>query len=155
MAKSTRPTIYNHIPDACLFVSGGLAFVIADIYPASKTIPHFFIGIGWIMILIGIVLVIETMLQMRKHKTSTNPIDEPSSLITNGVFMLSRNPLYVGYVAIVLGCAFVSASYISLLMPLLCILLINYAIVSIEESVLIEKFGDAYKKYKHEVPRWL
>jgi len=76
-------------------------------------------------------------------------------LVTEGVFGLIRNPLYVGMSAALCGIALIFAlDWLSLLILPSCVVL-HFAVVRREERYLERKFGEAYRRYKERVPRYL
>lgn len=84
------------------------------------------------------------------------PVDRPvTALVTVGPYHFTRNPIYIGLVLLYFGLSIILTSLwaILLLVPVLFILE-RYVIVR-EEAYLEEKFGEAYRKYKERVPRWL
>jgi protein-S-isoprenylcysteine O-methyltransferase Ste14 len=76
-------------------------------------------------------------------------------LVTEGVYQLCRNPMYVGNVLITAGVALASNSLTTLACALPLVVFIYSAIVAAEEAYLRDKFGDAFDAYCRDVPRWL
>lgn len=76
-------------------------------------------------------------------------------LVQDGIFAHSRNPLYVGNVAVFLGLFLVLNSWAGYLVGVPAVFLAYYALVRAEETFLLEKFGDTYRKYCRSVPRFL
>ncbi|MBN1268093.1 MAG: isoprenylcysteine carboxylmethyltransferase family protein [Kiritimatiellae bacterium] len=79
----------------------------------------------------------------------------PGHLTTTGPYAHMRNPLYVGNTLIVLGA--VVMSELAWLVPvtlLWCLGIFSIA-ACYEESRLVEKYGDVYREYARDVPRWL
>ncbi|MFC2549597.1 MAG: methyltransferase family protein [Corynebacterium matruchotii] len=111
---SWLPTFFNHVPDACLFGLGGLAFATAWLWPGAVVFPTVLRWVGVAMIGVALVLIAATMSALRQARTSTNPIDAPSRLLVTGPFSWSRNPLYVAYVVALCGCALASGSWLAL-----------------------------------------
>ena len=124
---SRPPTFFNHVPDACLFGLGGLAFVTAWLWPGTVIFPTLlrWIGIGIAVVGAALVLIAATMSALRRARTSTNPIDAPSRLLVVGPFSWSRNPLYVAYVVALCGCALASGSWLALGCPGVCQILLS------------------------------
>lgn len=116
---SRLPTFFNYVPDACLFGLGGLAFVVAWLWPSAIVLPTVLRWVGVAMIGMALMLITATMNTLRRARTSTNPIDAPSQLLVAGPFSWSRNPLYVAYVVALCGCALASGSWLALGCPLL------------------------------------
>lgn len=76
------------------------------------------------------------------------------NLVTEGIFSLCRNPLYVGNIFMVLGFLFMFHNPWTYLIGTTAALLSYKAIVTAEESFLLQKFGSEYQAYCNNVPRW-
>ena len=75
-------------------------------------------------------------------------------LVTEGMFSICRNPLYLGNILIACGALLIHAHPILMSSGIAATVLIYIAIVSAEEHFLREKFGAAYGHYCDEVNRW-
>ena len=78
-------------------------------------------------------------------------------LITNGPFAYVRNPLYVGNILLYLGVGIMSRALFPWLFLIagLWFCVQYYLIVTGEEEYLAERFGDAYREYTMNVPRFI
>lgn len=76
------------------------------------------------------------------------------NLVTEGFFAMCRNPLYVGNILIILGLMIVHGNAVMMLIAAFFFLTSYHAIVAAEEHYLLQKFGDAYRDYCRDVPRW-
>jgi protein-S-isoprenylcysteine O-methyltransferase Ste14 len=76
------------------------------------------------------------------------------SLVTDGVFGMCRNPLYLGNLLIYLGVFLMHGNPIVITLGILVYVFIYQCIVFAEESYLEKKFGESYRAYCREVPRW-
>jgi protein-S-isoprenylcysteine O-methyltransferase Ste14 len=77
------------------------------------------------------------------------------SLVTQGIFALCRNPLYVGNMLIYLGIFLMFGHLLCLAIGILSFAFIYFSIVATEEKFLKEKFGEEYESYCKQVPRWI
>ena len=108
-------------------------------------------------ILMGFVVVVFILIQIqfRKAKTTIIPYDQPQSLIDDGVFAISRNPIYVLMTLILVAAAMKLGS----LSPFVCVMvfppLIKWRFIAVEEQMLEDTFGDAFRAYKNRVRRWI
>lgn len=75
-------------------------------------------------------------------------------LVTDGVYGLTRNPMYVGNLLIFAGIAIASNSILCLALGVPLALVFYAAIVAAEERFLRQKFGPGYDEYARAVPRW-
>jgi hypothetical protein len=76
------------------------------------------------------------------------------TLVESGVYGRTRNPMYVGGVLVMLGCAFVFALDWLPLLVVVSLVILHFGIVVPEEVYLERKFGHRYGRYKSRVPRY-
>ena len=76
-------------------------------------------------------------------------------LITDGIYRACRNPMYVGNVTIASGVAMASNSWGCVVVTVLFFSIFYYAIVRAEEEYLGRQFGEAYRRYCADVPRFI
>ncbi|MBK7685676.1 MAG: isoprenylcysteine carboxylmethyltransferase family protein [Rhodocyclaceae bacterium] len=93
----------------------------------------------------------------RRAQTTVNPMkpERASSLVTGGVYQVTRNPMYVGLLLVLLGWAVFLAAPWSLVGPVAFVFYISRFQILPEERVLTPLFGEAYSNYKKKVRRWL
>jgi len=115
----------------------------------------FYIGI--LFILLGLTLDVKSLFDFKINKTTISPIslNNATALVIEGFYRISRNPMYLGMLFILLGVASLFASLSCFLLVPLFVFLINHLQIKAEEAVLEEKFSIAYIKYKRKVRRWL
>jgi protein-S-isoprenylcysteine O-methyltransferase Ste14 len=73
-----------------------------------------------------------------------------STLMTGGPYSVVRNPLYVGNLLLWLGCA-VASGLLWMVPVALIVFAIQYSAIA---SLLVERYGDEYREYARDVPRW-
>jgi len=95
--------------------------------------------------------------EFRRHRTTIDPvrIEAASSLVTSGIFGVTRNPMYLGLAAILLGAAIVLRSPLALVGPAVFVAYIWRFQIIPEERVMREKFGADYAAYRQLVRAWL
>lgn len=94
---------------------------------------------------------------LRAARTTLLPMwpRRTTSLVTTGIFGWTRNPMYLGLAAALVGwAAFLSAAW-PLLGPVLFVLYVNRFQIRPEERALAELFGAEYTNYTGRVRRWL
>jgi len=82
------------------------------------------------------------------------PFDPPELLVVRGLYRFSRNPMYNGVLAVLLGEAWLFRSTALLQYALLMFILFHLVVVVYEESTLESRFGESYRAYRRAVPRW-
>ncbi|MDR6756965.1 protein-S-isoprenylcysteine O-methyltransferase Ste14 [Mycoplana sp. BE70] len=75
-------------------------------------------------------------------------------LVTEGMFGVCRNPLYVGNMLIYSGVFLFSGNPLAVVLGIGLFAFLYQCIVLAEEEFLEKKFGDAYRAYCRDVPRW-
>lgn len=76
-------------------------------------------------------------------------------VVTTGIYRITRNPMYLGLVLILLGLALYRASPWTMLGPLAFAAYITRFQILPEERALTARFGAAYTAYCTQVRRWL
>ena len=107
--------------------------------------------------LTGVVTAIAGVAAFRRAKTTLNPLkpEASSSLVTSGIYRITRNPMYVGLaLALIAWAVFLSSAW-ALLGPVVFALYMNRFQIGPEERVLLGMFGAAYSAYQAKVRRWL
>lgn len=89
-----------------------------------------------------------------RARTNANPMQPATALVTSGAFRWSRNPMYVGMTALLVGIALWSqnAWVLILLVPALAVM--HWGVVLREERYLVRKFGAEYDAYRARVRRY-
>ena len=80
-------------------------------------------------------------------------LDKPY-LLTGGLYRYSRNPMYASELILMSGWIIFYGSIPVLIGFLVWWAFFNFYIIPQEERVMQSRFGEAYRKYKSEVPRW-
>jgi len=112
------------------------------------------LALGVILALAGGALAVAAERRFRAIGTNVPPWKPSLQLATTGIYTRLRNPMYVGLMLLVLGIGIGLASDWTLLLLVPTALLLHHGVVLREERYLENKFGDAYRRYKANVPRW-
>ena len=93
----------------------------------------------------------------RRAKTTVNPMkpDSASSLVVSGIYDLTRNPMYLGFLVILVGWAFFLSNALGFIFLPLFVLYMNRFQIEPEERALASVFGEAFASYRSRVRRWL
>lgn len=110
---------------------------------------------GFLIIGFGFALALWSRSLFITNSTTLQPSEEPTSLVTAGPFRISRNPIYLGMAAILLGVAVFLGTLVPLVFPVIFVTLIEFFIIPGEERKLEKIFGEPYRDYKKSVRRWI
>ena len=91
----------------------------------------------------------------RRYQTAICPTAETTSLLTHDVYRLTRNPMYLGIVLMLLGLAIAAGWVLLYAAALAFFLIIDYVFCPYEETRLARKFGNTFNRYRKRVRRWL
>jgi protein-S-isoprenylcysteine O-methyltransferase Ste14 len=89
-----------------------------------------------------------------KGKGTLAPIDPPRVLVVSGLYRFTRNPMYNGVIALIVGEAWLFSSVSLLEYALLVLVFFHLWVVLYEEPTLTSQFGESYRVYRRAVPRW-
>jgi protein-S-isoprenylcysteine O-methyltransferase Ste14 len=90
-----------------------------------------------------------------RHQTGLLPGQATQAIIAEGPYRLSRNPLYVGLLALYLGVTLLAPTFWGLVLTPVAALLLLWGAILPEERFLHERFGAPYDAYVQRVRRWL
>jgi protein-S-isoprenylcysteine O-methyltransferase Ste14 len=82
------------------------------------------------------------------------PIDPPRFLVVQGLYRFTRNPMYNGVLAILLGEAWLFESIALFKYTLFVFVAFHLFVLFYEEPTLESRFGESYRAYRKAVPRW-
>ncbi len=114
-----------------------------------------FAYMGLLLVGFGVVLNLWTDSLFKKNRTTVKPQEMPSKLLITGPFRISRHPMYLGMVSILLGEAVFLGSLIAFVFPLIFAILMGLFFIPREEENLERAFGREYVDYKRRVRRWI
>jgi protein-S-isoprenylcysteine O-methyltransferase Ste14 len=114
-----------------------------------------FVGVGATLIGAGVTVIILARRELARLHQPTDPGRPTSTMVTTGVFAVSRNPMYLGAACVLLGIAL--AFNLPWLLVLLAPALIacRTVLIAPEERYLAAKFGADYRSYAAAVHRWV
>lgn len=111
--------------------------------------------IGLLFVSMGLMLAITGKKLFKKLNTNIMTFDEPTKLVTQGIYQYTRNPMYLGFAIAMLGFAILNGGTLSsLVLTLIFILVTDRWYIQYEEQMMRIKFGQDYEIYCSNVRRW-
>jgi protein-S-isoprenylcysteine O-methyltransferase Ste14 len=123
---------------------------LAFLFPARHLV-------GIVVALLGLAVGTSGVVTFRLARTTVNPLrpDSASSLVSWGVFSVTRNPMYLGGLFMLTGWTiFLSNALNAVFLPAY-VLYINLFQIAPEERALAALFGNGFDRYKSRTRRWL
>lgn len=143
------------LPPTYLWAAMILMVALHFLFPVVRLIPFPWQLIGLLPLVLGAALNVVADKAFRDAKTTVKPFQESASLVTTGAYRLSRHPMYLGFVLILLGEAVLLGSLTPFVVVPLFALLMERAFIVVEERMLAQKFGQAWLDYKRRTRRWV
>jgi protein-S-isoprenylcysteine O-methyltransferase Ste14 len=145
------------IPPVWFAVFAGLVYFADRVFPGAAPSASWQIALGAALGLAGIVLGTAALLQFSRASTTYRPEDpsKTTALVTDGVYRISRNPMYAGMALVLLGLSIALWTLLGLLLVPVFIGIVSAVQIVPEERALKELFGWEYEQFKQRTPRWL
>lgn len=120
-------------------------------------VPTWRMPLVLLLVAVGAAFDLSGLWAFHRARTTVNPMKpgKTSSIVTNGVYRITRNPMYVGMALFLCAGAVMLWSPLALLGPLVFVVYISRFQIEPEERVLRERFGEVYADYCARVRRWL
>jgi protein-S-isoprenylcysteine O-methyltransferase Ste14 len=143
-------------PVVGLMVAAGM-WTLAHLPPILQLPPSVRLLIAAVLVAGGAAVALGGVISFRRAKTTVNPLKPETSatLVSSGVYSLTRNPMYLGMVMGLFAWAVYLSSIWSLVGPVVFVLYITRFQIVPEERVLDRLFGAPFAEYKKRVRRWL
>jgi protein-S-isoprenylcysteine O-methyltransferase Ste14 len=112
-------------------------------------------GVQWLglgLAAIGFILGVLSLIEFRRSRASKKP---GKVLITTGIYNYTRNPVYLGFLLMLIGIPLDLGIYWGFILVWPFITMTNNMIIKHEETYLQQEFKDQYLEYSSRVKRWL
>jgi protein-S-isoprenylcysteine O-methyltransferase Ste14 len=159
---NSRPNGYSALelkipPPLVGLLVAAMMWGISQVTPFADVPARVRLGAAIAIALAGVATAISGVAAFRRARTTVNPLkpETSASLVTSGIYRLTRNPMYVGLALVLIAWAVFLSSPWSFLGPLVFALYMNRFQIMPEERVLLRTFGETYSIYRAQVRRWL
>ncbi len=142
------------LPPVYLLFSLITIFLLHFLIPAGEIAAYPWNLLGLLPLLLGIALNLIADAAFKREQTTVKPFEQSSALVVTGVFRISRHPMYLGMVLILLGVAILLGSVTPLFIVAIFGVLLELVFVRAEERMLEEQFGATWLAYKKRVRKW-
>lgn len=108
-------------------------------------------------LVVGVAFSVAGVMSFRRARTTLNPTkpERASSLVSTGIYRITRNPMYLGLLFVLVAWAAFLSSAWALSSVAGFVLYMNHFQIAPEERVLSKLFGSEYESYKTRARRWL
>ncbi len=113
------------------------------------------LGLGFVLVAGGFLLMLWGITTFVRARTAVMPIRPARTIVTNGPYRFTRNPMYVGLTTAYVGIALL----VNMVWPLVtlpaALVALRYLVIAREERHLRQAFPGEYAAYCGRVRRWL
>ena len=113
--------------------------------------------IGGVILFLGITTAVLAILLFKKEKTTVNPMnpEETTSLVTTGIFSITRNPMYLGLFFVISSTILFFGSWFGIIILMFFVWYITKFQIIPEEEAMEKLFSNKYDEYRQNVRRWI
>lgn len=141
------PPTYFYV---CFLINIATLFI-----PNLKKIIIFPINLfGILIIILGTYLIMSPYYLFKKHSTPEK-FEESSSVVKDGLYKYSRNPMYLGMALFLLGLSVLIGNLVGFVTPIFLFAILNFMFIPYEEERMERERGEKYLDYKNKIRRWL
>ncbi|GFE63645.1 methyltransferase family protein [Litoreibacter roseus] len=145
---------FPDLPPLWLLLFLALNWAIAKAIPGNPG-SRFLDTLSWGLIGIGLLLIGWSALWFWRRKTTIEPHHTPDALIVEGPYKVSRNPIYLAFVIILIGAVIGRGQPLNLVLVPFFFGVLSRRFVLPEEAALRAAFGDEATLYFERTRRWL
>jgi protein-S-isoprenylcysteine O-methyltransferase Ste14 len=140
-----------------IWLLGGLvlAWVLAEGLPLVRLFGPLWQGAGVVLAILGVGVILWAAWWFWRRKTTIEPHHDPGVLIVEGPYRLSRNPIYLGMVAILTGAVVWHGALSAVPVPVAFAVVLERRFILPEEAALRRVFGAEAVRYLAATRRWL
>ena len=134
-----------------------VGLLVHFLWQPLRFFPEPWIGhaIGWPLMLVGLAIVIWAMRTFSKAGENPDVREPTSTLVTDGPYAFSRNPMYLTLTLVNVGISIiVNAAWPIIFLPA-TLAVMHYGVIFREERYMERLFGEEYLRYKAKVRRWI
>jgi protein-S-isoprenylcysteine O-methyltransferase Ste14 len=110
--------------------------------------------VGALLVAAGLALAVAAAVEFWRARTTIIPHEEPSAIVTSGVYRLSRNPIYLGDALILTGLGLRWDSVLALVLVPVFVAVVTARFIMPEEGRLKARFGPEWEAWAGRVRRW-
>ena len=143
------------LPPTWLLISLAGMLGIHFLLPSLSVIPLPWNLLGFLPLASGIFIALVAERAFLAARTTLNPDGKPSTLVTKGPFRISRNPMYLGFLLVLIGVAVLLGNALQFLVALAFLFWMERQFILKEERAMESEFGPTWMEYRARVRRWI
>ncbi|MHA7773627.1 methyltransferase family protein [Roseibium sp. M-1] len=144
-------------PVAVFLIAAALLWAAVWLLPGLRLFLPGRTVLAILLALAGLLPGVKAVMEFAGRKTTVNPMapETASALVTNGIYRISRNPMYLGLLLLLLALAVYWGTPVALLIVPGFVWYMTEFQIKPEETSLRKLFGAEYEAYLGKVRRWI
>jgi len=156
MSEKDSPQINKYIhPPVLTLIFFVIAYLAKLFIPIQFAVPDNLRALGLFLGIVGFLLPFIAIREFIKARTTVDPHGSVSNIISSGIYRFTRNPIYLGFMLMLIGLPLFLSNYWGLILAPVLMITFNNLVIQHEEAYLEKKFREQYTSYKSRVRRWL
>jgi len=155
MTRGTDDPRRFPFPPAITVIALVLSWLAGRAWPILLSWPSWTAWVGWTLFVLPLPFAAVAVVTFRRRHTAVNPLGEVTTIVAEGPFKYTRNPMYVALVVNYLGAMLAFRFPWAALLFVPVFLALHFGVIRPEEQHLEAVFGPSYVTYKRRVRRWL
>jgi len=155
LADTSQPPRHRILPPIYFLSAIALMVALDRLVPLVTLIETPLTYLGWVLFALAIAVILAVDRRFKRAGTTIKPFERSSALVTDGPFAFSRNPIYLAMVVALFGIVLALGSLTPLAIIPPFVYIIRSRFIAVEERMLEDAFGEAYRAYCARVRRWI
>src|SRR5215211_7422372 len=136
-----HPNINRNVhPPVVALIFIVLAYFLGRFVPVPFVVPMVVRNIGLLLTFVGFLLGVGAFIEFRRARTTLDPHGSPKQVVTSGIYRFTRNPIYLGFLLMVIGLPLNSGLLWGVLLAPFFIIMMTRLVIEREEAYLEKKF---------------
>jgi protein-S-isoprenylcysteine O-methyltransferase Ste14 len=143
------------LPPVYLLLAMAMMALLHLVLPLRQVVTLPWRLLGVLPLVLGLALNVTADARLKQYDTTVKPFERPASLVTTGVYRMTRNPMYLGFVLILLGVALLLGSLSAFFIIPPFAVVMEVVFIRREERMMDAAFGREWLAYRARVRRWI
>ena len=131
-----------------------VATILHGVFKPSRMVPTAFVPLGLLIFAAGLSFMLWSRQQFIKQSTPVRHSEQPTTLVRQGPFKWSRNPMYIGGLVMFTGIGIMAGTWPFLAVPVVMFFILERIFIPWEERYMTGLFKNLYEDYLRKTRRW-
>jgi protein-S-isoprenylcysteine O-methyltransferase Ste14 len=143
------------LPPVYLLLAMVMMALLHQVLPWRQVVAFPWRLVGILPLVLGLALNVTADARLKQYRTTVKPFEKPAALVTTGVYRMTRNPMYLGFVLILLGVALLLGSLSAFFIIPPFAVVMEVVFIRREERMMDATFSREWLAYRARVRRWI